>query len=84
MRSIQLFLLFLLSWTLADAQTIRLVDVQPDSNTYSNVYVKKITEDSLHSSYIIWVKKSVPEHYHHHHTELISILLAVSSCGSRL
>lgn len=74
MRSMQLFLLLVLSWTLAEAQTIRLNKAQPDSSTYSNVYVKKISEDSLHSSYIIWVKKNVPEHYHHHHTELISII----------
>jgi quercetin dioxygenase-like cupin family protein len=44
------------------------------SKDYENIYVQKIAEDSLQSSFIIWVKKEVKEHYHAEHTENIYVL----------
>lgn len=41
---------------------------------YDNVHVLKIAEDDLHSTYIIWIKESVPEHYHASHTENIVVI----------
>ncbi len=41
---------------------------------YENIHVLKITEDDHQSSYIIWVKDSVPEHYHADHTENIVVI----------
>lgn len=73
MRSILLFLGLGVAFFL-QAQTIRPVDVQPDSTNYANVYVKKMAEDSLQSTFIIWVKKEVKPHFHAHHTELIAVL----------
>ena len=56
------------------AQSLAIADIQPDSSNYSNIYIKKIVEDSLQSTYIIWIKKGVKTHYHHHHTELIYVI----------
>jgi len=41
---------------------------------YDNLHVVKISEDDHQSSFIIWVKDSVPEHYHADHTENIVVL----------
>ncbi len=73
MRSALVYLLMLLCVSLS-AQTIRPSKVKPDSNSYKNVYVKKIAEDSLQSSFIIWIKQAVPPHYHAEHTELIQVV----------
>jgi quercetin dioxygenase-like cupin family protein len=36
--------------------------------------VKKIAEDSLQSSFIIWIKKDVKGHFHEEHTENIVVI----------
>jgi quercetin dioxygenase-like cupin family protein len=41
---------------------------------YDNVSVKRIAEDSLQSSFIIWIKKDVTGHFHQYHTENIVVL----------
>ncbi|MFY0644818.1 MAG: cupin domain-containing protein [Bacteroidia bacterium] len=48
--------------------------IQPDSSNFENVYVKKIAEDSLQSSFMIWVKEGVKSHYHATHTEIIQVV----------
>ena len=48
-------------------------DYKPTAD-YENVHVLKIAEDDLHSTYIIWVKESVAEHYHASHTENIVVI----------
>lgn len=48
-------------------------DYKPTAE-YENVHVLKIAEDDLHSTYIIWVKDSVSEHYHASHTENIVVI----------
>ena len=53
--------------------TSELKDILPDKG-FDNVYSKKITDDSLQSTFIIWVKKDVLEHYHQTHTENIYVL----------
>lgn len=47
--------------------------IQPDQE-YENVYVKKIAEDSLQSTFVIWIKKDVKGHFHQDHTENIVII----------
>lgn len=74
MRTILLFILTACLMPNIQAQSVNPEDTQPDSTNYSNIYVKKISEDSLQSTYIIWVKKEVKTHYHDHHTELIYVL----------
>ena len=41
---------------------------------FENIHVLKISEDSHQSSFVIWVKDSVPEHYHNDHTENIIVI----------
>ena len=48
-------------------------DYEP-TEEYDNIHVLKISEDDLQSTYIIWVKDSVPEHYHASHTENIVVI----------
>ena len=73
MRSALVYLSMVICLGLS-AQTIRPSKVKPDSNSFDNVYVKKIAEDSLQSTFIIWVKNGVPSHYHAHHTEILHVL----------
>ena len=56
------------------AQKIDTHHIHPDSADYPNVYVKKVADDSLQSTFIIWVKHSVKPHYHANHTEVVEIL----------
>ena len=56
------------------AQTKSMDQVQPDSSNYENIYVKKLSSDSLASSFAIWVKLKVKMHKHVYHTEHVSIL----------
>lgn len=41
---------------------------------YDNIHVEKLASDSLNSTFAIWIKKSVPEHYHAEHTETVVVL----------
>lgn len=41
---------------------------------YENVSIRNIKQDSLGSTFLIWVKKSVANHYHNHHIEGIYVL----------
>jgi len=46
----------------------------PDPGDFSNIQTFLIAEDTLSSTFLIWVKKSVAEHYHAKHTENIYVL----------
>jgi mannose-6-phosphate isomerase-like protein (cupin superfamily) len=73
MKRIIFLLLFILP-RIADAQLhAELKAIQPDQE-FDNVYVKKIAEDSLQSSFIIWIKKDVKGHFHQEHTENIVVI----------
>lgn len=54
-------------------QHLALDTVQP-GKAFENVFVRKIAEDSLQSTFIIWIKKNVKGHFHQEHTENIVIL----------
>lgn len=51
----------------------KLKEIHPDA-AYENVSVKKIAEDSLQSTFLIWIKKDVRGHFHQYHTENIIVL----------
>ena len=56
------------------SQNVRsLKKIQP-SEEYENIYVQKISEDSLQSAFIIWIKSGVKEHFHTEHTENIIVI----------
>ena len=77
------FFLFLIS-TFAQAQHcvfpeykcengINLVAQQPDGE-FDNIKVQKLAHDSLSTSFLIWVKKSVRIHRHEHHSENVYVI----------
>lgn len=74
MRSLILFLLLAVIGLTSIAQTVKPEAITIDTGSYENVHIEKISEDSLHSSYVIWVKHGVKPHYHQRHTEIIIVL----------
>ena len=58
----------------ANAQQLNPEKIQPDSTSYENIFVKKIAEDSLQSTFVIWIKNEVKSHFHAYHTEYVHIL----------
>ena len=68
--SLLFFLVLFVSYA-QDHSTLN--DYKPTAD-YENVHVLKIAEDDFQSTYIIWVKEKVEEHYHASHTENIVIL----------
>ena len=59
---------------MSQAQSFQnLTDITPSSD-FENVEVKKLNEDDLASTFVIWVKTSVKAHYHATHTEVVHVL----------
>lgn len=44
------------------------------SKEFDNIHVEKLAADSLSSSFLIWIKKSVPNHKHEVHSENVYVL----------
>ena len=73
MKPLMTFLFVLSTFVGFSQEHKNLKNYQP-TDDYENIHVLKIAEDDLHSTYIIWVKDSVPEHYHASHTENIVVI----------
>lgn len=73
MKTILTFTYLFYSLVLFGQTNESLKDYKP-AGDYENVHVLKISEDENQSSFIIWVKDSVPEHFHSDHTENIVVL----------
>ena len=71
-----LFILSLLfSYSSLQAQNVgSLKDVQPDTEDFENVHVKKVYTDQHVSAFVIWVRKGVKSHYHAKHTENLVVI----------
>lgn len=69
-----LFFLFAISPRLASGQTFQSLSSYEPPAVFDNIHVQKIAEDSLQSSFIIWIKKEVKGHFHQTHTENIVVL----------
>ena len=41
---------------------------------FKNIHVRKMDSDPLASTFLIWVKNSVKEHYHAEHTEVVQVI----------
>ena len=52
----------------AYSQKIDVKALSPSSGDYDNIHIKKISEDSFQSSFVIWVKNEVKPHYHDYHS----------------
>lgn len=74
MGRLVLFLALIVSMS-ASAQDIRfLKSLEPTEEKFENIHVLPLESDSLQSSFVIWVKKGVKEHYHAKHTENIFVI----------
>lgn len=67
--SVFVFLIF----SNAFAQHRSVTELQP-KEPFENVYSEKIAEDSLSSSFLIWIKKEVKLHKHLEHSEHVYVL----------
>jgi mannose-6-phosphate isomerase-like protein (cupin superfamily) len=56
------------------SQNVRTLKQLKAPEHFDNVHVMKIAEDSLQSSFLIWVKSNVKGHFHLKHTENIVVL----------
>ena len=69
-----LIITLLLIQQIVSAQTVSIVDLRPDSTNYDNIHVKRISSDSLSSTFAIWIKLKVKMHKHINHTEHVYVL----------
>lgn len=67
------FAFFLVSYTSLGQLFARPKNIFPDKE-FDNICVKKLAEDSLQSTFIIWIKKDVKGHFHQEHTENILVI----------
>ena len=56
------------------AQVLDASDHAPCSPTDSTVQVRRLYDDSLCTSFVICIPRSVAPHYHRHHTEHVMVL----------
>lgn len=74
MKILKTFLFFTFCSSIALAQHVsQLPDLTPDKN-FDNIFSRKISSDSLASSFLIWVKKGVKPHKHLQHTEQVYVI----------
>lgn len=73
MKVLVLFSVLFIQLTIS-AQTISIASLQPDSVNYENIHVKRISSDSLSSTFAIWVKLKVKMHKHIYHTEHVYVV----------
>jgi quercetin dioxygenase-like cupin family protein len=67
-------ILFLgLSYNSLSQQHMNIEGFQPELN-YDNVHTYQLDSDSNLTSTLIWIKESVPEHYHKNHSEIVYVL----------
>lgn len=60
--------------TIGLTQNIALIkDLNPPKD-FENIHVQQISSDSLQTSFVIWVKQGVKNHFHVEHTENIYVL----------
>ena len=74
MQRLQLFLYTLFFCSTLFSQNLKPEDIEPDSITYTNIYVKKYAENEHQSTFVIWIKKEVKPHYHAYHTEYVQVI----------
>ena len=73
-RAIFILSILLITVGFSMAQQItNIANFQPELN-YENVHVYELDSDPLASTYMIWVKNEVAEHFHAEHTEIAYVL----------
>ena len=74
MRTFLVSIMFIAFSSLCAGQQFRSLEDLAPSEAYDNIHVQKLDDDPLTTSYVIWVKQSVKEHFHAAHTEVVYIL----------
>lgn len=74
MKKLIVLVLILVGFKSFSQELYSLDSIQPDSNNFENIYIKKLISDEEQTSFLIWVKESVKAHYHAVHSESILIL----------
>ena len=73
MRLLLITFLITIGAQLNAQSVIHVADKQP-SAPYENIKVETLHHDSLASTYIIWIRKNVPMHFHKTHTEVVYVV----------
>ncbi|MEQ9187618.1 MAG: cupin domain-containing protein [Cryomorphaceae bacterium] len=74
MKTSFITLLFISTVVLCKGQAFRNLQAAVPSVPYDNIHVQALDNDSLASTYLIWAKHSVKEHFHAYHTEVVYVL----------
>ncbi len=74
MNKLVTFLILIMASLGSFSQINAVSTIQPDSITYPNIYAKKLSSDSLSSTFAIWVKLRVKMHKHVNHTEHVLVV----------
>lgn len=73
MKIIVSLFLVLVAFQLSAQCCQSLTGLEPKTE-FDNIHVQKISEDSFQSTFVIWVKKEVKEHFHKEHSENIVVI----------
>jgi len=74
MKNTFLLLMFILIYEVNFAQSIIGAEKIVAPAEYENVYVHKVSGDSLTTTFVIFVKEKVTMHKHEHHSENVYVL----------
>ena len=67
-------ILFFLIHNISYSQDLRSLKQMKPIADFENIHVQKISEDSLQSTFVIWVKTNVAQHFHLNHTENLYVI----------
>lgn len=66
-------LLLIMTPIIAGAQRVDLLALHAPAD-WQNVAVDKIADDSLSTSFVIWIREGVKKHFHQTHTEHVTVI----------
>lgn len=69
-----LFFWVIYTSTIVSAQSLTEASYIKPSKEFTNVLTERIAGDTLVSTFIIWIKESVPMHKHEHHSENVVVI----------
>lgn len=73
MKSLFTIIFILLDISTYSQVNLNILDQKPPA-TYENIYSQKLGGDSLSTSFLLWIKKSVPLHIHANHSEVVYVI----------
>lgn len=73
MKSIPIILCIVFAGIVHSQQLIQPKSITPEAD-YENIHIEKVADDALQTTFVIWVRHSVREHYHAWHTETVHVV----------